>query len=94
MLDEIERAASEAGTGRETGIVIYSPDYWPLPWYLRDYPRAGFFGQIVETTEPVVIAKVEQEAELPASFTEAYRRQGEYVLRPGVRLVLYLRRET
>ena len=38
--------AARAGTGLDTGVVIVSPDYWPLPWYLRDYPRAGFFGTI------------------------------------------------
>jgi predicted membrane-bound mannosyltransferase len=94
LLDEIGRRATEAGTGRDTGVVLVTPDYWPLPWYLRDYPRAGFYGRIVPTQEAIVIAKVDQEKELDADFTAAYARQAQYKLRPGVDLVLYLRRST
>jgi uncharacterized protein (TIGR03663 family) len=94
LVREIEARSSQAGSGRETGIVIVSPDYWPLPWYLRDYKRAGFFGRIVPTEEPIVVAKVDQEAQLGAAFAATYARQAQYRLRPGVDLVLYLRRST
>jgi uncharacterized protein (TIGR03663 family) len=94
LVREIDAKAAQAGSGRDTGIVLVTPDYWPLPWYLRDYKRAGFFGRIVPTEEPIVIAKVDQEAELGAEFAAAYARQGQYRLRPGVDLVLYLRRST
>ena len=41
MLDEIERISKRMGTDTDTGIVIVSPDYWPLPWYLRDYKKVN-----------------------------------------------------
>lgn len=91
LLDEIEATAERAGTGKETGVVIVSPDYWPLVWYLRDYPRAGFFGSIVETEEAMIIANVNQEAELAPQIEAEYDRVGAYNLRPGVDLVLYVR---
>lgn len=94
LVGDVEARATQPGTGRTTGIVLFTPDYWPLPWYFRDYPRAGFFGQPVVTAEPIVIVKLDQEAGLTAEFKAAYARQREYVLRPGVKLVLYLRRET
>jgi predicted membrane-bound mannosyltransferase len=94
LVDEIETDARQAGTGADTGIALFTPEYWPLPWYLRDYPGVGYHGQIVETMEPIVVARTDQEAELPPEFTDAYRRAGEYTLRPGVQLALYLRRET
>jgi uncharacterized protein (TIGR03663 family) len=93
LVDEIERRSPQAG-GTQAGIVFMSPDYWPLPWYFRDYPRAGFFGRIVPTQEAMVVLRVDQEPELDADFKAAYARQGEYNLRPGVDLVLYLRKST
>jgi uncharacterized protein (TIGR03663 family) len=93
LVDEIEATADRAGTGRDTGIVIVSPDYWPLPWYLRDYPRAGFFGSIVETQEAEIVANVNQEAELVPAIADRYHAVGTYNLRPGVDLVLYVRND-
>jgi predicted membrane-bound mannosyltransferase len=93
LIDEIEATADRAGTGRETGIVFFTPDYWPLPWYFRDYPRAGFFGSIVDTEEPVIVAKVDQEAEVGPALADRYDRIGVYTLRPGVDLVLFVRRD-
>jgi hypothetical protein len=71
--------------------VFVTPDYWPLPWYFRDYPRAGFFGQIVDTQEAMIVANVNQEAELEPKIAGTYDKVGTYNLRPGVDLVLYVR---
>ena len=89
----IEAPAARAGTGRQTGIVFGTPDYWPLPWYMRDYPRAGFFGKIVPTTEAMIVANVNQEAELAPTIAEKYDKVGTFNLRPGVDLVLYVRND-
>jgi uncharacterized protein (TIGR03663 family) len=91
LIDEIEATAARAGTGRDTGIVIMAPEYWPLPWYFRDYPKAGFFGQIVDTQEAMIVANVNQEAELAPKIQGAYELVHQYNLRPGVDLALYVR---
>lgn len=91
MVDEIEATATRAGTGRDTGIVFVTPDYWPLPWYFRDYPKAGFFGQIVDTQEAMIVANVNQEADLAPKVAGKYDRVGQFNLRPGVDLALYVR---
>lgn len=91
LVDEIEATAQRAGTSKQTGIVFVTPDYWPLPWYFRDYPRAGFFGQIVDTQEAMIVANVNQEAELEPKIAGTYDKVGTYNLRPGVDLVLYVR---
>ena len=91
LVDEIEATAARAGTGTETGVVIMSPDYWPLPWYFRDYPKAGFFGSIVDTDEAMIVANVNQEPELTPTIESQYDRTGTYNLRPGVDLVLFVR---
>ena len=93
LVDEVEATAQRTGTGKDTGVVIMSPDYWPLPWYLRDYPRAGFFGSIVDTEEAIIIANVNQEAELTPKIAARYDRVGAFNLRPGVDLVLFVRND-
>jgi predicted membrane-bound mannosyltransferase len=91
MIDEIQATAARAGTGKDTGIVFMTPEYWPLPWYFRDYPKAGFFGSIVDTQEAMIVANVNQEAELTPKIQGSYELFGQYNLRPGVDLALYIR---
>jgi predicted membrane-bound mannosyltransferase len=100
LLDEINKVAQRTHQGAETGITIVSPDYWPLPWYLRDYKRVGYHGQMTPSTEPIIIAKQEQAAEVQAMFGDRYKQiqsgfntAGSFPLRPGVDLLLYTRRE-
>lgn len=93
LVDDIEAIAERAGTGTQTGVVVTSPQYWPLPWYFRHWPRAGFFGSIVDTEEAVIVGAIEQEAELVAKFGAGYERVGVYNLRPGVDLVLFVRKD-
>ena len=93
LIDEIEATAERAGTGKETGVVFVTPDYWPLPWYFRAYPRAGFFGSIVDTEEAMIVANVNQEAELEPKIAGKYDKVGTYNLRPGVDLALYVRND-
>ena len=82
------------------GVTIVSPDYWPLPWYLRDYSRVGYYGRMTASTEPVVIASEAQRAEVLATFGERYQLvnsglnpEGSYSLRPGVELLILVRRD-
>lgn len=98
LVNEIERIA-KTEAGGQTGISILSPDYWPLPWYLRDYTRVGYFGRMAATAEPIVIANENQKAEMEANFGELYQQVmskepgGTFELRPGVKLLLYQRRD-
>jgi uncharacterized protein (TIGR03663 family) len=75
-----------------TSIAVMSRDHFPLSWYLRDY-AAGYYGRVVATKDPLVIASTDQQEELDAALDSRYERTGPYVLRPGVRLVLYVRRD-
>ena len=100
MVTEIDRIAQKNGTGEDTGIALVSPDYWPLPWYFRDYKKVGYYQQIVPTNEPVIIGSMAQEEELKQNYGDRYDRinsgldpEGSYPLRPGVDLLLYVRRD-
>jgi uncharacterized protein (TIGR03663 family) len=100
MVDEIDRIARQNGTGEDTGVALVSPDYWPLPWYFRDYKKVGYYQQIVPTNEPLIIGSMAQEEQLKQNYADRYDRfnsgmneDGSYPLRPGVDLLLYVRRD-
>ena len=99
LVNEIDRIAKQEAGGK-TGITIVSPDYWPLPWYLRNYSRVGYFGQMAASTEPIIIANDKQKEQVEANFGELYQQvpskepDGSFELRPGVKLLLYVRRRT
>lgn len=94
LVSEIDRVAKRSGTGFETGITIVSPDYWPLPWYFRDYSRVGYYGRMSSSTEPIIIASETQRAEMQATLGDRYRLVGsKFSLRPGVELLLFVRKD-
>jgi uncharacterized protein (TIGR03663 family) len=100
LVDEINKIAQRTHQGAQTGITIVSPDYWPLPWYLRDYSRVGYHGRMTTSVEPIIIAKQDQVTEVQATFGDGYQQvqsgvnpAGSFPLRPGVDLLLYTRRE-
>jgi predicted membrane-bound mannosyltransferase len=127
MLEQIEqvadRMAKQDRTGKITrydaGIAIVSPEYWPLPWYFRDYKRVGYYGKAVATTEPIIIGCVgcteagegaPQKEKMETTYRDQYQQidsstlsdarilpdrnpGGSFSLRPGVDLLLYVRRD-
>jgi uncharacterized protein (TIGR03663 family) len=110
MLEQIDKVANQMKTGYDTGVAIVSPEYWPLPWYFRDYKRVGYYGKVAPTSEPVIIGQTGQEEEIKATYGEQYQQvdsstlndprilpdrnpEGSFSLRPGVDLLLYVRRD-
>jgi predicted membrane-bound mannosyltransferase len=65
-------------------------EYWPLPWYLRDYKNAGYLGKAMPTTATIVIASARERPELASLLSGRYRLIGACPLKPGVELLLYL----
>ncbi len=97
LVENVEQIAAERD-GVNTGITILSPDYWPLPWYLRNFTKTGYFGRMAPSVEPLIIANLNQKKQVEENFGELYRQvpskdpDGAFELRPGVRLLLYIRR--
>ena len=97
LVREIEQVGARAGT-KEPGFATASPDYWPLPWYFRNNPRGGYEGRLSSYYDPkstlAVVGKEDQLPQLQRVLSESYARVGTiYPLRPGVNLVLYVRRD-
>ncbi len=92
LVEQIHARAARAGTGEQTTVTITSPDYWPLPWYLREYKNVAYHGRINAPNEAIVIGSEKQEPLLLLLLAGKYQRIDSYPLRPGVNLVLFVRR--
>ena len=95
LVEAIRSRAEKLPTGKHTGIYVASPDYWPLPWYLRDYDQAGFTGSLPpgdppQITQPIIVAKESQRGELD-KLPNFHAATQPFKLRPGVELLLYTR---
>jgi uncharacterized protein (TIGR03663 family) len=94
LINEVERIAALAGTKFETPINVAAPEYWPMPWYFRNYKNVGYQGRVIQTNnEAVIIASKGQNAEVLAKNGTRYLLVKDYEMRPGVTLTLYVRRD-
>jgi hypothetical protein len=90
---------SESGGGKDRArtmlIKVYSPDYWPLPWYLRGWTRVGYWNEPPAAgglDAPVIVASPDAQATLDPRLRDVYHQE-YYALRPEVLLVLYIRED-
>jgi uncharacterized protein (TIGR03663 family) len=95
LINKIEYYAQKSGKGNDATIEIVSPEYWSMPWYMRNYKHANFQGRIVDanTAEMIVAKKDDQEAEIAEQYASHYKQAGEFPLRPGVDLILLVRND-
>ncbi|HEV7698899.1 MAG TPA: hypothetical protein VGO43_01585 [Pyrinomonadaceae bacterium] len=95
LVAQIEHYSEKSGKGKDATIEIVSPDYWPMTWYMNDYGHANFHGQLVDatTSEMIVAKKDAQDAAVIQKYSGHYKYVGVYPLRPGVNLVLLVRRD-
>lgn len=92
LIGEIDRYAKKSGKENSATIEIVSPDYWPMPWYLKDYKAANFHGKLVDAnTSELIVASKAQLGELSEKYGMHYKYVGTYPLRPGVKLYLLVR---
>jgi uncharacterized protein (TIGR03663 family) len=90
LIAQVDRLAANNGRGKQISLAILTPDYWPLPWYLRDYRNAGYLGRVEPTNSTIVIASLRQQSEVVHALGERYRFVGVYPSRPGVAFLLYV----
>jgi uncharacterized protein (TIGR03663 family) len=107
IADEARKASLVSPEGKNMHIEIIVPDsqYWPLPWYLRDFPNTGWWEEVDmhSPAAPFIICSPEYTAQLTRKLFEVpppgQRRL--YIpllgydpeLRPGVSVSLYLRKD-
>jgi len=94
LIREIERYAEKSGKGKEATIEIVSSDYWSMPWYTREYPKANYHGRLVDATAAeMIVASEAQLGEISERYAAHYKFAGKYPLRPGVELYLLVRKD-
>jgi uncharacterized protein (TIGR03663 family) len=93
LVNEIDAIAAANPAKKEIGITMMSPEHWPLPWYLREYTHVGYWGHIVDTSEPIVIALQSQVPEVERRLGSQYRIFSTHDLRPGNTLVMFVRKD-
>jgi hypothetical protein len=45
LIRQVDETAARIGTKYDTSINVAAPEYWPMPWYLRDYKSVGYAGR-------------------------------------------------
>ncbi len=94
LVNKVEYYADKSGKGKEATIEIVSPDYWSMPWYMNNYPNAKFGGSLIDVnTAEMIVASKAQEPELNERYGAHYKYVGTYPLRPGVELMLLVRKD-
>ena len=93
LVNEIDAIAAVNPANKDIGITVMSPEHWPLPWYLRDYPHVGYWGRVVDTSEPIVIALQPQVPEVKRQLGKGYREYSTHDLRPGNTLIMFVRKD-
>jgi len=92
LVKQIDSIAAANAAGKNIGIVVMSPEHWPLPWYLRNYTHVGYWGKVIDTSEPILVAHENQVEEVERRLGYRYRRVSSHELRPGNELYLYVKK--
>jgi len=97
LVDRIHSLAAVHENGRDMPVKVIAGPYeqWPLPWYLRDLRRVGYWTDVSSAGEfggvAVVIASQENAAALDSALGDRFQAEF-YGLRPGVLLTVYIER--
>ncbi len=91
LVRKVEGLAQIHPQGNQMLVKVIAPDgdYWPLPWYLRNLKRIGWWDQLPsDPYAPVMIVSAELRANLDEKKTHVMVRY--FQLRPQVFLELYV----
>ena len=91
LVDKVNALAQAGPLGSQMLIRVIAPehDYWPLPWYLRDFGRIKWSDALPsDPYAPVMIVSASLHAALDESKT--HLMAGYFQLRPQVFLELYV----
>ncbi len=94
LIEKVEYYAEKSGKEKDVTVEIVSPEYWAMPWYLKDYPNARFGGALIDiNAAEMIVASKKQKDQLNEKYGAHFKFEGEYPLRPGVDLFLLIRKD-
>jgi hypothetical protein len=75
-------------------VVAPESDYWPMPWYLRQFGQLGWYDRLPEDPwAPVLVVSSALDARLDDRSERKWIMAGLTELRPGVFFELYVELE-
>jgi len=87
----LDALAAGSPQGRSLVIEVAGADYWPLPWYLRKFPRVGYWSRLPEDrVGAVVLVSADQVARAETVLGPGWHREF-FGLRADVLVYLYTR---
>jgi len=93
LVERVRAVAKSASSQNETQINVITPngDYWPLPWYLRQFKRVGWWDHLESNPyAPIMIVGTKLGADLDERSNKKWLMTGMFELRPKVFLELYV----
>lgn len=73
LVGNIREAAVFHPDGKGVTVKIICPEYWPFPWYLRDFPHVGYWDGIPEDPEaPIMVTTPELAPQLETRLKGKY----------------------
>jgi len=92
LVERVESLARIHPDGDDMPVKVIMPvSEWPLPWYLRELKRVGWWAQPPEDVlAPVIISDVSLGLALDEKTGHRWLMAGMFELRPGVFLELYV----
>jgi predicted membrane-bound mannosyltransferase len=93
LAQRIEEIAALHPDGRSMRIHFVTPDYWPMPYYLRKFDQIGYWSEVPANPDaPVMVVSADLQERLEPQLRDAYHA-AFYGLRPDVLLLLYVRQD-
>ena len=89
-------ALTPEGTNTLIQVIAPPDEVWPLPWYLRRYPRVGYWESLQQTAVirdvAILVTSLETAAELLPELEQEYMIE-YYGVREDVLLALHIRKD-
>ena len=98
LIRRVEDVSSVHSEGKDVIIkVITNPyDTWPLPWYLREFTRVGYWQDVAEAGDlkeiPIIITSLDKLDKLPPQIVQNYQSEF-YGLRPEILLTIHIHKD-
>lgn len=95
LVDRVHHIAAVAPEGKDMRINLIQPegDYWPLPWYLKEYSQIGWWTQMPEQLDaPLVLAPAALHDLVEEHLQDDYFVEFQ-ALRPSVLFHVWIRQD-
>lgn len=93
LVDRVRAIARVYDRAEPLVIKVMAPggDYWPLPWYLREFSNVGWWSEVTaDPYAPMMIVNARFNAELDERSEKKWLMVGMFEHRPTVALELYV----